>query len=163
MGKPSFLYYSMKKKVIGTYWCTIQLDIFRTAVLVLVSKSREDILEDLPTIYNEIGLGKEESAKDIKMIEKEWLQSDDECFMPPGYTIRLANDAGDVIMMFKADSIADVSEELIVHETHHATSFILGFRGIDDEECEAYVQEYMFNKLMCSIDDWNDKHKKKKK
>lgn len=163
MGKPPFLYYSMKKKVIGTYWRTIQLDIFRTAVLVLVSKSREDILEDLPVIYDEIGLGKEVSAKDIKMIEKEWLQSDDEYFMPPGYTIRLANDSGDVIMMFKADSIADVSEELIVHETHHATSFILGFRGIDDEECEAYVQEYMFNKLMCNIDSWNDKHKKKKK
>lgn len=156
-------FYIMKKKVIGTYWCTIQLDIFRTAVLVLVSKNREDILEDLPVIYNEIGLSKEESAKDIKMIEKEWLQSEDECFMPPGYTIRLNNDSGDVIMMFKADSIADVSEELIVHETHHASSFILRFRGIDDEECEAYVQEYMFNKLMCSIDDWNDKHKKKKK
>ena len=153
----------MKKKVIGTYWCTIQLDIFRTAVLVLVAKSREDIIEDLPAIYNELGIDREAAAKDIKMIENKWAQSDDEYFMPPGYTIRLANDAGDVIMMFKADSIADVSEELIVHETHHATSFILGFRGIDDEECEAYMQEYMFNKLMCGIDDWNNKHKKKKK
>jgi hypothetical protein len=153
----------MKKKVIGTYWCTIQLDIFRTAVLVLVAKSREDIIEDLPAIYNELGIDREDAAKDIKMIENKWAQSDDGYFMPPGYTIRLANDAGDVIMMFKADSIADVSEELIVHETHHAASFILEFRGIDDEECEAYMQEYMFNKLVCSIDDWNNKHKKKKK
>jgi hypothetical protein len=153
----------MKKKVIGTYWCTIQLDIFRTAVLVLVAKSREDIIEDLPAIYNELGIDREAAAEDIKMIEKEWAQSDDEYFMPPGYTIRLANDAGDVIMMFKADSIADVSEGFIVHETHHATSFILGFRGIDDEECEAYMQEYMYNTLMCKINDWNNKHKKKKK
>lgn len=149
----------MKKKVIGTYYCTILIDIFRTAVLVLVANSMEDILEDLPKIYKDIN-PTIDYANDIKEIERIY---EEDGYMPPGHTIQLPNDAGDVIMIFKEDSISKISEELIVHETHHASHFICTHRMIKDEETEAYVQEHLFNQMMCKIDEWNDNHKKKKK
>ena len=152
----------MKKKNIATYWCTVQLDIFRTAVLVIVSQDRKNILRDLPNIYKEMGISEENTLEDVDLIKKSFME-DIDGFTPPGYTIRLGNDTGDVIMMFKGDNISDVSEECIVHETHHASHFICTFRGIDDEECETYIQEYMFNQLLCKIDEWNTKFKKKKK
>lgn len=150
----------MKKP--DTYWTTIQLDIFRTAVLVLVAPDRKQVLEDFPLIYKEIGLKEDDFKEDIEIIRKAFHEEDSD-YTSPGYTIRLANSTGDVIIMFKGNNISEISEELIVHETHHAATFVLSYRGIEDEECEAYVQEYMFNKLLCAIDDWNTKHKKKGK
>jgi hypothetical protein len=35
-------------------------------------------------------------------------------------------------------------------------------RGIDDEETETYTQEYLFNQMMCKIDEWNKNHKRRK-
>ena len=150
----------MKKKDLQrtTYYCTIELTIFRTAILVLVSDNMEDIIKDLSSIYKDINPAIDPS-KDIKQLEK--IYEEDE-FMYPGRTIKLPNDAGDVIMIFKEKNISQIPEETIVHETHHASHFVLEYRGICDEECEAYVQEYLFNQMMCKIDEWNDQKKKKK-
>ena len=153
----------MSKKEINTYYCTIELSVFNTAVLVLVSKSRQDIAKDLKEIYSRLKVSKDVYIKNIEMIKSIWGNDDNPDYMPPGETIRLANNSEDVFMFFNADSIADISEELILHETHHASTFICKFRGIDDEECETYVQEFLFNQMLNRIDEWNDKHKNKKK
>ena len=146
----------MKKKEIKTYYCTIEITVFGTAILVLVANTMEEILKDLHSIYKNIN-PKIDATEDIKTIENRYKEDG---YMPPGYTIKLANDANDVIMIFKENSIADIPEELIVHETHHASHFVCTSRGIEDEECETYVQEYLFNQMMCKIDEYNDKHKK---
>jgi hypothetical protein len=148
----------MKKKAIGTYYCTITVDIFKTAVLVLVANTMEDVLEDLPKIYKDINPDID-FANDLKEIEKIY---EEDGYMSPGHTIQLPNDAGDVIIIFKETNISKVSEELIVYETYHASHYICDYRGVKDEETEAYVQEHLFNQMMCKIDEWNDNHKKKK-
>lgn len=142
---------------INTYYTTINIDVFRTAVLVLVSKNIEEIIQDLPAIYNQLGIVKEVAAKDIKELRR---IIDDEDTLALGQCIQLNNNSKDVILLFYYDTIADVTEETIVHETHHASSFICDSRGIKDEECAAYVQEYLVNQLFDKIDDWNDEHKK---
>jgi hypothetical protein len=152
----------MKKQTINTFYCTIEVAVFRTAVLVIVARSRKDIVEDLPRIYSSLNVNQEADSEDLKKITDVWNGDEDPEYMPPGETIRLANASGDVLIFFNADSVADVSEELIVHETHHAATYLCKFRGIDDEECEAYVQEYLFNQILCKIDEYNDNHKKKK-
>ena len=152
----------MNKKNTKTYYYTIEISVFKTAVLVIVANNRKDILWDLPTIYADFKITKEALAEDIKMIESVWNSDEDPDFMPIGETIRLGNSSGDVLMFFNADNISKISEELIVHETHHASTYICDFRGIKDEECEAYVQEYLFNQMMCKIIEYNNKHKKKK-
>lgn len=149
----------MKKKTVGTYYCTITVDIFKTAVLVLVADTMEDVITDLPEVYKNINPDID-FVNDIKEIEKIY---EEDGYMPPGHTIQLPNDAGDVIIIFKEINISKISEELIVHETHHASHYICDYRGVKDEETEAYVQEYLFNQIMCKIDEWNDNHKKKKK
>jgi hypothetical protein len=151
------------KSELNTYYATIQLSIFHTAILIVVANSRKEILEDFPKIYKRFKIPKEDYIEDIKAIEGVWNNDDDPDYMPPGETLRLPNDSGDVIIFFKENCIANISEELIVHETHHASSFVCQFRGIKDEECEAYVQDYVFNQMMCKIDDWNNKFKKRKR
>lgn len=148
----------MKKKAIRTYYCTIPVDIFKTAVLILMANSTEDVINDLPDIYKDINPNLD-FANDIAEIEKICKKDG---YMPPGLTIRLANDAGDVIMIFKETNISNISEEVIVHETHHASHYICEYRGVEDEETEAYVQEHLFNRMLCKIDEWRSSHKKKK-
>ena len=143
----------------NVYYTTINLDIFRTAVLVIVSDSTEPILKDLSKIYADFGLKRNNLIEDKKSLEKTWGE---DTFMPPGQTIMLPNDTGDVLMVFKEKDISRVSEELIVHETHHASRYICEHRGINDEECEAYVQEHLFNQMLCKIDEWNNNKKKRK-
>ena len=150
------------KKVPQTYWCTLELAVFRTAILVLVAQDKDTILEDLPYIYSKLGISKEDTKEDYKIIFKAFLEDVDDN-LPPGYTIRLTNASGDVIMMFNAENISKVTEELIVHETHHAAHFVCSYRGIEDEECETYVQEYLFNRMLNKIDEWDETHKKKGK
>ena len=58
------------------------------------------------------------------------------------------------------DDYADSSYQEETHEYHHATDFLCSFRGIDDEETEAYIHEHLFHKMLCKIDDWTDKQKK---
>ena len=147
----------MKKKTIETYYCTVVVDVFKTAVLVLVASTMEDVFKDLPEIYRNIN-PKIDPSKDIRVLEDAY---EEDGFMPPGHTIQLPNEAGDVIMIFKENSISSVTEELIVHETHHASHYICDYRGVKDEETEAYVQEHLFNQIMCKIDEWNDSHRKK--
>ena len=151
----------MDKQEVKTYYSTIEISVFRTAVLVLVSSSRKDILEDLPKVYNNFNIKKEILQRDTKLIEKIWENDGEPEYMPPGETLRLCNPSGDVIMIFCADSIADINEELVVHETHHAATYLCEFRGIEDEECEAYVQEYLFNQILNKMDTWNNEHKEK--
>ena len=145
---------------IKTHYFTIEISIFRTAVLVMVSKDAEQMLADFPRIYKRYHVKKEAMKEDFKIfrqiIEEDGLSA-------LGQTIKLPNESGDVLILFHEDTIADVTEEVIVHETHHATTFLCKERGVDDEETEAYMQEYMFNMIINEIDNWNRKHPKKKK
>ena len=117
------------------------------------------MLKDLPSIYKSINPSIDPSS-DIKTLEKIY---EEDGYMPPGHTIRLPNESGDVIMIFKQKDVSCIPEEDIVHETHHAAHYALSFRGVEDEECEAYTQEYLFHEMLCKIDEWNDKKKGKKK
>ena len=150
----------MKKPKDKLYWSTIILPVFRTAVLVLVSRSTKDILDSIPIIYKELGLKSHHLEEDILLFRCDLEEYGEE---PYDHTVKLGNRTQDVVMVFDNDCVADISEETIVHETHHASHMICTSRGIDDEETETYVQEYLFNQMMCKIDEWNKKHKRRKK
>ena len=130
--------------------------IFRCSVLILVTKKVENIIEDLPKIYKKLGVKPEAAKQDLKGIAG-IIEEDVECGSL-GHCI--STPSGDNIIIYYEDNIADVSEETITHETHHASTYVCSFRGIDDEECEAYIQEYLFHETLILIDKWNDNHKK---
>lgn len=51
----------------------------------------------------------------------------------------------------------------MVHEFYHAVSSLCDTRGIDDEETEAYLLEYMFHEMLCKVDDYVAAQKKGKR
>jgi hypothetical protein len=149
----------MKRQETKVYWSTINLPIFKTAILVIVSKNVKEILESIPKIYKELGIDKLHLEEDLPLFKEDLEEYGKE---PYDHTVKLDNRTQDVVMVFDNSCIADVSEETIVHETHHASHMICTSRGIDDEETETYTQEYLFNQMICKIDEWNKNHKRRK-
>jgi hypothetical protein len=142
--------------MISTWYTTISLDIFGTDVLVVVSQDREVLFGDISKIWSKL-YSNHNVDKDVKAI-KDLIEEDGENEMPPGRTITINNRYQDVIVVFNSISIAKVPEETIVHEMYHATRSICRSRGIDDEETEAYILEYLFNSVLNIIDKYNEKH-----
>ena len=42
----------------------------------------------------------------------------------------------------------DKSPSTLLHELHHVTTRALEYVKVDDEECEAYLQTWLFNRVM---------------
>lgn len=141
----------MKKKEDKNIWyTTINIDIFTTSIIVIVSDDKETIKEETPKIDEKLGTGNLLTSWADKTFNDNFLYSH----------TATPNELGDVIVFFNAENPGEVSYETMVHEFHHATSCLCEFRGIDDEETEAYIHEHLFHKMLCKIDDWTDKQKK---
>ena len=141
----------MKKKDNKSIWyTTIDIDIFTTSIIVIVSDDKETIKEETPKIDEKLGTGNLLTSWADKTFNGNFLYSH----------TAAPNELGDVVVFFNAENPGEVSYETMVHEFHHATSCLCEFRGIDDEETEAYIHEHLFHKMLCKIDDWTDKQKK---
>ena len=142
----------MKKKDNKSIWyTTIDIDIFATSIIVIVCDDKETIKKDTPEIDRKLGTVNLLTSWADKTFNDNFLYS---C------TAQAPNGLGDVIVFFNAENPGEVSYETMVHEFHHATYYLCDFRGIDDEETEAYLQQHLFHKMLCKIDDWLDKQKK---
>ena len=142
----------MKKKEDKNIWyTTIDIDIFATSIIVIVCDDKETIKKEAPKIDEKLGTGNLLTSWADKTFDDDFLYD---------RTAQAPNAFGDVVVLFKAESPGKVSYEIMVHEFHHATNYLCEFRGIDDEETEAYLQQHLFHKMLCKIDDWLDKQKK---
>ena len=142
----------MKKKEDKNIWyTTIDIDIFATSIIVIVCNDKETIKKDTPEIDRKLGTVNLLTSWADKTLSDNFLCS---------HTAQAPNGLGDVIVFFNAENPGEVSYETMVHEFHHATYSLCSFRGIDDEETEAYIHEHLFHKMLCKIDDWIDKQKK---
>ena len=144
----------MKKKDNKSIWyTTIDIDIFTTSIIVIVSDDKETIKEETPKIDEKLGTGNLLTSWADKTFNGNFLYSH----------TAVPNELGDVVVFFNAENPGEVSYETMVHEFHHATSCLCEFRGIDDEETEAYIHEHLFHKMLCKVDDYVDKQKKSNK
>lgn len=142
----------MKKKENKNIWyATIDIDIFATSIIVIVCDDKETIKKDAPEIDEKLGTGNLLTSWADKTFDDKFLYD---------YTAQAPNESGDVVVFFYAENPGEVSYETMVHEFHHATYYLCDFRGIDDEETEAYLQQHLFHKMLCKIDDWLDEQKK---
>lgn len=142
----------MKKKDNKSIWyTTIDIDIFTTSIIVIVSDDKETIKEEAPKIDEKLGTVNLLTSWADKTFNGNFLYD---------HTAQAPNESGDVVVFFNAENPSKVSYETMVHEFHHATDFLCSSRGIDDEETEAYIHEHLFHKMLCKIDDWIDKQKK---
>lgn len=78
-------------------------------------------------------------------------------------TLEAPNEVKDVIVFFNAESPDKVEYETMVHEFHHAVSYLCDFRGIEDEETEACLQAYLFHVMLNRVDRYKEEQKKSKR
>lgn len=145
----------MRKNKINEIWFdTISVNILHTAILVLVGDNADILKDAAPKIDKELNTANlvQEGVK--KILEDDYLY---DC------TLTAPNVANDIIVFFHAKSPKDVPYETMVHEFHHAVSSLCNFRGIDDEETEAYLQEYLFSMMLNKVDDYVAAEKKSKR
>ena len=135
----------------------ITLDIFRCSVAVLVAPDKESVIKGVPKLYKKWKVPKEDTEKEIKSI-KEAIDSDEDIWK--GITVPSGVDA---VVIFLEKDISEVSEECAVHEFNHAMRYICRVHGMEDEETESYMLEYLCNQFWTAQDDWNATHSKKKK
>lgn len=145
----------MKKEKINEIWFdTIGIDFLCTAILVIVGDNADVLKDAAPKIDKELNTANlvQEGVK--KLLEGDYLYSS---------TLTAPNEAKDIIVFFNAPTPDKVPYETMVHEFHHAVDSLCDFRGIDDEETEAYLQEYLFHKMLCKVDDYVAAQKKGKR
>lgn len=146
------------------FYSTISVDVFKVGVLVLMSEDRESIIESLPGIYKKLGLSAKLADDDFRAIKTIWEKEKEECVsMPPGEAFMLNNPSQDLIVIFRGNNLAELGEEVIVHEMYHTMKNICTRCGVEDEETEAYILEHLFHKMLCMIDDYIKKHPKESK
>lgn len=136
------------------WYTTIDIDIFNTFIIVIVCNDKETIKKEVPKIDDKLNTGNLLTSWADKILGDNFLYDQ---------TAQSPNELGDVVVFFNSENPSKVSYETMVHEFHHATEFLCSFRGIDDEETEAYLQQHLFHKMLCKIDDWIDKQKKSNK
>lgn len=143
-----------KNNIKGIWFDTIGINIFNTAILVLVGDNADNLKNAAPKIDKELNTANlvQECVK--KLIEDDYLY---DC------TLTAPNAVKDIIVFFHAKSPKDVPYETMVHEFHHAAYDLCDTRGINDEETEAYLQEYLFHDMLCKVDDYVAAEKKSKR
>jgi len=143
------------KKESQLWYFTIEIDVLNTFLTVIVCDNKEVLDSYAPRIDKKIGKENIVSSFVSKVIMNEdYLYSQ---------TYQVNNIYGDIIVLFNSSDINKVPLEDMVHEFHHASSFLCDFRGIDDEETETYVQQYLFNQMLCKINEWKNSQKKAKR
>lgn len=143
----------MKKECLAWY-STVSVDFLSTSILIIVCDNKEDLVKSAPHIDKDIKTDGLTQKAVSQIVEDDYLYD---------RTIMLPNETGDVIVYFNAKTPDKVSYETMVHEFHHASHDLCVFRGIEDEETEAYLQEYLFHTMLCKLDDYNDAQKKVKR
>lgn len=148
----------MKKNKYDGYWTTLPLLIFHVGILVIICREKDTFFEILADAYKDIGM--EENLEEDTKALKELFEEDGDYLSD--CTNMLDNPTRDIIMAFNAESPAAIEIPTIVHEFHHAAAFVCKRVGIEDEEAEAYTQEYLYNMFMSQISEWNKAHSKRK-
>ncbi len=149
----------MKKQTDGCYY-GLDMLVFHLVVLVIIATDKDKTFKVMERAYRDIGLDND-YAGDKKTLEE--MMEDDGDYLSSQTVMLNDKPSRDIIVIFNADSPADISEEDMVHEFHHAAKFVCDRCGIDDEETEAYTQEYLYHQMLCRIYNYNNSQEKKKR
>ena len=151
----------MKKPVI--YASSMYEDIFKSSVLCLIANDKKYLYDEIPNVLSEdFGILKEDIGYFTKELRKYLDEKED--FLPLGITINIdAPKGGALIFVIFNGTPKTVAKETIIHEMCHVMQSICSYRGIEDNETEAYLLEYFCHKFFDQIDNFNKGGNKKVK
>lgn len=151
----------MKKSVI--YGSSMYEDVFRSSALCLIANDKKYLYNEIPNVLSEdFGILKEDIGYFTKELRKYLDEEGD--ILPLGMTIDIDAPKGGVLIFVIFDGTPKtVAKETIIHEMCHVMQNICRYRGIEDNETEAYLLEYLCHKFFEQIANFNKKGNKKVK
>lgn len=138
-------------------------DVFRSSVLCLIASNKKYLYDEIPNVLSEdFGILKEDIGYFTKKLRKCLDEEGD--ILPLGMTIDIDAPKGGVLIFVIFDGTPKtVAKETIIHEMCHVMQNICRYRGIEDNETEAYLLEYLCHKFFEQIANFNKKGNKKVK
>lgn len=151
----------MKKSVI--YASSMYEDIFKSSVLCFIANDKKYLYDEIPNVLSEdFGILKEDIGYFTKELRK--CLDGEEDVLPLGIIIDIGAPKGGVLIFVIFDGTPKtVAKETIIHEMCHVVQNICRYRGIEDDETEAYLLEYFCHKFFEQVANFNKKGNKKVK
>jgi len=125
----------------------VAIEVFRAEVVYLITNSKGYLYDEIENILkDDLGMKDAAAISFSKEIRKCLDEEDD--VLPPGLTLDIPCSLGgrDIFVIFEGTP-KTLKDGVIIHELYHATRHICRNRGVDDEETEAYMQEYLYEKF----------------
>lgn len=125
----------------------ISIDMFHSEVVFLITNSKGYLYDEIENVLKD-DLGMKEAAASSFSKEIRSCLDEEEEVLPPGLTLDIPCSLGgrDIFVIFNGTP-KTLKDNVIIHELYHATRHICRNRGVDDEETEAYMQEYLYEKF----------------
>ena len=137
---------------------SVSLDIFRREVIILIASSKKFLIEELETVLsNDLGM-ESKYAKDFSETLRESLKNETP-YLGLTYELESIDNGKETFVIFDGTP-KSISRDTVIHEMYHAMRKICNDRGVDDEETEAYMLEYLCHEVLRQVDTWNHKSKK---
>ncbi len=142
------------------YAMVISVDIFFSEVIVLIINSKKYLQDKVEKVFKE-DLGMlEPYAQDYSNKVRKALEEEEDV-LPPGVAYNIAGPKGSRnTFVVLSGTPKTVAKETIIHEMCHATQYIMEEKGINDNETEAYLLEYLCHGVFEGLADLNKKDKK---
>lgn len=136
---------------------------FHAEVAFIITTSKAYLYNDIESVLKD-DLGMKENVANGFSKEIRKILDDEEDILSPGLTLDIPSCVGGrgVFVIFNGTP-KTLKEGVIIHELHHATRHICRDRGVDDDETEAYMQEYLYEQLKEQIASLGKEKKEKKK
>lgn len=142
----------MRKKTCEISGTVLTVDVFAANVLVIVCGDLKVLKDNLKDVYKKVDADEEYENDKVEL-----AKALDSKASYGGMTITIEGvHKFDSIVVFVAKNLSEVSYEVMVHELYHVVQSICYSRGIDDDETEAYLMEYLFGSLLDAVDEYND-------
>lgn len=150
------------KKEFKTYSSRIPVDMFFSAVYVIITDTAETLHQDIEELLKgDLDIDDITADQDAFGI-KDYF--DIKKPLNPGTTLGIFHEDGSmrtfVIFQGKPENI---SRDVIVHEMYHAMKRICSTKGVEDEETEAYMLEYLCYSMFKQLEEFKEANKKTEK
>lgn len=133
--------------MMNTVWSgVLDVEMFHSEVIWFITNSKDYLHDEVEKILLDDLQMDGKYANEFAAEIRKYL--DEDGVLPPGETMEIRSSTGGMELFIIFDGTPKTIEtEVIIHELHHATTSICKERGVDDEETEAYMQEYLYHQL----------------
>ena len=135
------------------------LDIFNSGVIFIVASDKESLLDAIPSVMND-AIADESHRKQLTADLTDCISKDRMLY--PGTTFEdfISDGVQYLIVILRRGEPEEKLEKTIPHEMFHAVYKLCKECGIEDEETQAYMLEYLCGKAYCALREYKEEDKK---